>query len=62
MARYAVIENSIVTNLIEWDGESKYDVPGAVQVIPAADGADIGSIYNGTEFVSNMVDVVEKGE
>ncbi|HAT3917661.1 TPA: hypothetical protein I9Y23_001273 [Kluyvera ascorbata] len=62
MARYAVIENSIVINLIEWDGESKYDAQSAVQVIPAADGADIGSIYNGTGFVSKMVDVVEKEE
>lgn len=62
MARYAVIENSIVINLIEWDGESKYDVPSAVQLIPAADGADIGYIYNGTDFVSKMVDVVEKEE
>lgn len=62
MARYAVVENSIVTNLIEWDGKSKYDVSSSVQVIPADEDVDIGSIYNGTNFTHKSADIVEPEE
>ena len=40
MAKYAVVENGKVTNLIEWDGVVQY--PNSDSLIPAPDHAYLG--------------------
>lgn len=48
--KYALIENGQVSNIIEWDGESDL---GPIVPVPIPDGAlvDIGTKYDGAEFV-----------
>jgi len=45
MSNYAIVENGIVTNIIVWDGETKYDagVPTPPVLIP--DGAFVTTGY-----------------
>ena len=43
---YAIVKNSLVTNLVEWDGVSEYQVDG--DLILADDNAYIGGEYNGS--------------
>ena len=43
MARYAIVENGNVTNLIEWDGVAQY--PNSASLILAPDYAYIGGDY-----------------
>ncbi len=43
---YAIIKNSLVTNIVEWDGVSEYQVDG--DLILADDNAYIGGEYNGS--------------
>jgi len=50
---YAIIKNSLVTNIVEWDGVSEYQVDG--DLILADDNAYIGGEYNGS-FVSRPVE------
>jgi hypothetical protein len=43
---YAIVKNSLVTNLVEWDGVSEYQVDG--ELIQADENAWIGGEYNGS--------------
>ena len=44
--KYAIVKNSLVTNIIEWDGESEYNADG--ELVRATDVAYIGGEYNGS--------------
>jgi hypothetical protein len=44
--KYAIVKNSLVTNLVEWDGSSEYAVDG--ELIQADANAWIGGEYNGS--------------
>tara|TARA_R110002020_G_scaffold209860_1_gene415825 strand:+ start:495 stop:773 length:279 start_codon:yes stop_codon:yes gene_type:complete len=44
--RYAIVKDSLVTNLVEWDGSSEYAVDG--ELIQADENAWIGGEYNGS--------------
>ncbi len=44
--KYAIVKNSLVTNIVEWDGESEYTVDG--ELVQADANAWIGGEYNGT--------------
>ena len=50
---YAIVKDSLVTNIVEWDGVSEYQVDG--DLILADDNAYIGGEYNGS-FVSRPVE------
>ena len=43
---YAIVKDSLVTNIVEWDGSSEYQVDG--ELIQATDVAYIGGEYNGS--------------
>ena len=43
--RYAIVKDSLVTNIVEWDGESEYNADG--ELIQADENARIGGEYNG---------------
>jgi hypothetical protein len=49
---YAIVKDSLVTNLVEWDGSSEYPVDG--ELIQANANAWIGGAYNGS-FVAKPV-------
>lgn len=51
MSRYAIIENSIVVNIIEWDGVSKYTPPVNTTLIDITSSCDIGWSYQNEGFV-----------
>ena len=42
----AIVKDSLVTNIVEWDGESEYAVDG--ELIQADENAWIGGEYNGS--------------
>jgi hypothetical protein len=44
--KYAIVKDSLVTNIVEWDGSSEYAVDG--ELIQADDNAYIGGTYNGS--------------
>ena len=44
--KYAIVKDSLVTNLVEWDGSSEYPVDG--ELVQATDVAYIGGEYNGS--------------
>lgn len=48
MNRYCLVENgsNLVTNIVIWDGVSKYTPPGAVQMIPASNDVEIGWTFD----------------
>lgn len=51
MSIYAVVENKVVVNLIEWDGVSEYDPGNKLKLVITDDVfVDIGSIYDGKTF------------
>ena len=50
---YAIVKNSLVTNIVEWDGSSEYAVDG--ELIQADANAWIGGTYNGS-FVARPVE------
>lgn len=52
MATYAVIQNGIVANVVEWDGVSQWTQPAgdAVVLIPGGTFAGIGSTYANGAF------------
>ena len=43
--KYAIVKDSLVTNLVEWDGSSESSVDG--ELVQATDVAYIGGEYNG---------------
>jgi hypothetical protein len=43
MAKYALIKNNIVENIIEWDGVSEFQPPDGYAMIPAEDAVAIGT-------------------
>jgi hypothetical protein len=49
---YAIVKNSLVTNMVEWDGVAKYQADG--KLVQATDVAYIGGTYNGS-FVARPV-------
>ena len=51
--KYAIVKDSLVTNIIEWDGESEYQADG--ELIQADANAWIGGEYNGS-FVARPVE------
>ena len=44
--RYAIVKDSLVTNIVEWDGECEYHADG--ELIQADENAWIGGEYNGS--------------
>jgi hypothetical protein len=50
---YAIVKNSLVTNMVEWDGSSEYTVDG--ELVEADANAWIGGEYNGS-FVARPVE------
>jgi hypothetical protein len=44
--KYAIVKNSLVTNMVEWDGSSEYQADG--ELIQADANAYIGGTYNGS--------------
>jgi len=46
--KYAIVKNSLVINIVEWDGESEYTVDG--ELVQADDKAHIGGTYDGSSF------------
>ena len=50
--KYAIVKDSLVTNIVEWDGESEYQADG--EMIQADANAWIGGEYNGS-FVARPV-------
>ncbi len=50
---YAIVKNSLVTNMVEWDGSSEYQADG--ELIQADANAYIGGTYNGS-FVARPVE------
>jgi hypothetical protein len=43
MAKYAIIQNNVVQNIIEWDGVSEFQPPDGTIMIPAEDAISVGS-------------------
>ena len=53
MARYAIIEDNKVGNVIEWDGKSDVSfISGTLIKIPDDQGVSIGDTYDGKTFAS----------
>ncbi|HDR8957036.1 hypothetical protein LGN06_07970 [Burkholderia vietnamiensis] len=54
MAVYAVVENGIVVNTIEWDGTAQWAVPigCSLQQVPAGAYVGIGSTFDGRNFTA----------
>jgi len=44
--KYAIVKDSLVTNIVEWDGESEYNPDG--ELILADENAWVGGEYNGS--------------
>ena len=51
--KYAIVKDSLVTNIVEWDGESEYHADG--ELIQADENAWIRGEYNGS-FVARPVE------
>ena len=51
--KYAIVKDSLVTNIVEWDGSSEYAVDG--ELVEADANAYIGGTYNGS-FVARPVE------
>ena len=47
--KYAIIKSGIVENIVEWDGDSKYEVDG--QLVLTNDDAYISGAYANNAFV-----------
>jgi len=48
--KYAIVKDSFVTNIVEWDGSSEYAVDG--ELVQATDVAYIGGAYDGSSFTA----------
>ena len=44
--KYAIVKDSLVTNIVEWDGVSHYNADG--ELVQADENAWIGGEYNGS--------------
>ncbi len=53
--RYAHIENGVVTNISNWDGETEYNPGEGITLIQADENAYVGGEYNGS-FVARPVE------
>jgi len=53
--KYAIVENSLVTNLVEWDGSASFQIAVDGELIQADENAYIGGTYNGS-FVARPVE------
>ena len=53
--KYAHIENGIVTNISNWDGETEYNPGEGITLIQADENAYVGGEYNGS-FVARPVE------
>lgn len=51
---YAIVQNGVVVNTIEWDGSSAWTPPAGASVVQIPDGAyvGIGSTYDGKTFTA----------
>ena len=49
--RHAIIENGVVVNVIEWDGQSEWSPPDGTQAVQS-DAAQIGWPYRDGQFIS----------
>jgi hypothetical protein len=47
MARYAVVKNGVVENMVLWDGVAEFSVPDS-ELIEATEDTRIGGTYDGT--------------
>ncbi len=52
---YAIIKDSLVTNIVEWDGETEYNPGEGITLIQADENAYVGGEYNGS-FVARPVE------
>jgi len=46
--KYAHIENGVVTNISNWDGETEYNPGEGITLIQADENAYVGGEYNGS--------------
>ena len=53
--KYAHIENGIVINISNWDGETEYNPGEGITLIQADENAYVGGEYNGS-FVARPVE------
>lgn len=52
MTVYAIIDDSnIIINTVEWDGITDWRLAPTMSAIPNGDTAQIGGIWNGTNFL-----------
>ena len=49
MARYAVVQDGLVRNMIVWDGVKEFSIPNC-ELIEATDDARIGGSWDGNVF------------
>lgn len=49
MARYAVVQDGVVDNMIVWDGVNELSIPNS-ELIEATDDARIGGSWDGNVF------------
>jgi hypothetical protein len=54
MAVYAVIQNGVVVNSVEWDGQSNWTPPDSTIIVlaPKTNYFGIGSTWDGTSFIA----------
>lgn len=52
---YAIVESGQVTNVVIWDGVSKWDGSNGAMLVPAGISVGIGWAYDGTDFVAPLV-------
>lgn len=63
MARYAVVDNGSVVNVIEWDGASRWKPPAGCEAIPDPESvAEIGGSYDGKRFAPPNGAVITSAE
>jgi hypothetical protein len=55
MATYALIDNGLVVNIIEWDGQSDWPVPQnqTLQLIPTETFVTLGSTFSNGVFYTS---------
>ena len=46
--KYAIVKDSLVTNIVEWDGESEYNADG--ELVAATEDTKIGGSWDGNVF------------
>lgn len=53
--RYAIVSNSLVTNVVIWDGKAEWSPPKGSQLIPAEDATSPGDTWDGTRFTKPLL-------